>query len=297
MAMVPACGPEPGQLKATGSPRLRRRLGRTMSRARWGEYRALLAIAKNQEYDVRAVETWLADPGAMLERPLLLVRHDVDQHPGSALRMAAIEAELGVLSTWYFRWRTAQPQVVNAIRGSGHTIGLHYETLTRLVLERKLGVADAPDLIPEARELLARELAEFNELFGSARSACPHGDTRVAGVHNGVLLRGQDLSQYGIAWDANDAVGKRGVDVWLSDRSRAEGGWGGGLDPVELMIDRRSPVLVVVHPNNWVSGPALWWDRMIPGGIRTGSDDPRLDARAMERSTSGDQANVGLRPQ
>lgn len=221
------------------------------------------------------VEAWLSEPATSFPRsaPLLLVRHDVDQSPRSALKMAAVEAEFGMRSTWYFRWRTAHPRVVEKIREAGHAIGLHYETLTRLTLERHLA-GDLTELIPEARELLMQELATFRDRFGPVRSACPHGDTRAPGVHNATLLRGQDLNRYGIEWDVNDAVGERGIDVWLTDRSRAEGSWGSSLDPIDLIVDRRSPLLLVVHPNNWVSGAALWWDRLVPGGARTGSDNP-----------------------
>jgi hypothetical protein len=181
--------------------------------------------------------------------------------------------------------------VVQRIRDAGHSVGLHYETLTRLILERGLRPADARGLVDEARELLRAEVAVFGERFGPARSACPHGDTRVPGVHNGVLLRGQDPASFGIRWDANDAVGR--PDLWLSDRSRAEGSWQDGLDPLDAIIDQRSPLLLLVHPNNWVSGGALWWDRLVPGAGRTGSDTPPLPAgisppRSAPRSRSAE---------
>lgn len=221
-----------------------------------------------------SLEAWLENPDLGADAPRLLLRHDVDQHPASALRMAKIEAELGVLSTWYFRWRTARPAVVDAIRAQGHAVGLHYETLTRELLRRGLGPPAAEALIPEARKLLRRELAAFAERFGTVRSACPHGDTRMPGVHNGLLLLGEDWSDYGLRWDANAAMRDHAVDVWLTDRSVAEGRWKEGLDPIDLLIDRRSPILAVIHPNNWVSGPGLWWDRALPGRRRTSSDTP-----------------------
>jgi hypothetical protein len=255
--------------KPPSKPRTRRRLSRTLSRSRWGEYHELLRIALGQEYAVLSLEAWLDDPSLGAGRPLLLLRHDVDQHPGSALRMAAIEAELGVLSTWYFRWRTVSPKVIGSIRDAGHAVGLHYETLTREVLRRGLTAADAPALIPAARELLREELASFQERHGPAYSACPHGDTRVPGVHNGVLLLGEDWASYGLRWDANAAMRAHRLDVWLTDRSIAEGRWKEGLDPIDLLVDRRSPILAVVHPNNWVSGVALWCDRALSSSSET----------------------------
>jgi hypothetical protein len=280
-------GPGRGALQG----RTRRRLGRTLSRGRWSEYRRLLARAIEHGYVVVSLERWLSGverrPGGVLHdpgAPVLILRHDVDQCPASALRMASIEAELGVRSTWYFRWRTADRDAVRAIREGGHEVGLHYETLSRELLRGRLTAADAPALIPHARMLLREELAAFAERHGPARSTCPHGDTRIPGVHNGVLLRGEDLAPYGIEWEANAAVGRAPLDVWLTDRSVAEGRWQDGLDPLDLLIDRRSPILAVVHPNNWISGLALWRDRIAPGPHGTASsDDPLLGGAARRR--------------
>jgi hypothetical protein len=251
-------------------------MSRTLSRSRWAEYRELLRIALRQDYAVVSLEAWLAEPTLEAGKPLLLLRHDVDQHPVSALKMARIEAELGVRSTWYFRWRTAKPMVVETIAGEGHAVGLHYETLTRELLRRDLRAGDAEQLIPEARELLRRELQTFAARFGAVRSACPHGDTRMPDVHNDVLLLDEDWSSYGLRWDAKAAMRSRQLDVWLTDRSAVKGGWKDGLDPIGLLVERRSPILAVVHPNNWISGPALWWDRALPGALHTGSDEPVL---------------------
>jgi hypothetical protein len=271
--------------RSSGPPvRVRRRLGRTLSRARWREYRRLLTLAQAQGYTLVSLESWLANAEAHAGRDVLILRHDVDQCPASAAKMAAIESELGIRSTWYFRWRTAQPQVIQEIREGGHEVGLHYETLTRELLRRGLRAADAQALIPEVRPLLRAELVAFAERHGPARSTCPHGDTRMRGVHNGVLLQGEDLSAYGVRWEANAAVGRLPLDVWLTDRSSAEGRWKDGMDPADLLIDRRSPILAVVHPNNWVSGLGLWWDRMLPERFgMTGADAPPLELAGTDR--------------
>jgi len=124
----------------------------------------------------------------------------------------------------------------------------------------------------------------FAERYGPVCSTCPHGDTRMRGVHNGVLLRGEDLSDYGLRWESNADVGRHPLEVWLTDRSHAEGGWKEGMDPVDLLVDRRSPILAVVHPNNWVSGLGLWADRILPERFgTTGSDAP---PRSLSRRSS-----------
>ena len=205
-------------------------------------------------YVVLALEHWL-ERGGDGSAPVLILRHDVDQHPGAALRMAAIERRLGVRSTWYFRWRSADPRVIRRVRRGGSQVGLHYETLTRTLLERR---------------------------FGPCRSACPHGDTRVPGVTNAGLLRDADLGALGLRWDGNEAMRGRGLDLWLTDRSPAAGGWRDGIDPIATLRARRGPILLLTHPNNWASGPRLWLDRALgaalPGRLplpaRTRGDGP-----------------------
>jgi hypothetical protein len=270
-----------------GRGRIRPRLSRTLSRGRWREYGPLLAAARERGYHLVPLESWVRGEGP--EGPALILRHDVDQHPASALRMAAIEAELGVRSAWYFRWRTAHPQVIGRLRDQGFEVGLHYETLTRAALRGELpGCAQGDELV-RAREELREEIAAFARLFGPIRSVVPHGDSRVPGVRNAELLRGERCSDYGIEFDGNEAMRGRGIAHWLTDRSSAEGGWAGEVDPLSLLVGGATPILSVTHPNNWASGLSLWRDRalsrLLPGPswaggglarrpIHTGSDLP-----------------------
>jgi hypothetical protein len=195
--------------------------------------------------------------------PILILRHDVDQHPRSALRMASIEKGLGLRSSWYFRWRTAHPAVVNSLKGDGFQVALHYETMSRIALERGLHEEPSQELIDECRGILREELAAFERLFGPCRSAVPHGDSRIPEVHNALLLKGEDCSLYGIEYDGNEMMRGRELGLWLTDRIAAEGGWMEGIDPLEQIDRQVSPMLTVTHPNNWASGPGLWVDRML----------------------------------
>jgi hypothetical protein len=266
--------------------RTRRRLSRTFSKARWPEYRRLLKAALSAGYDIVPLERFL-DGKVDLERPILIMRHDVDQQPGAAIEMSDVEVEFGVRSTWYFRWRTAQPEVIAELRRRRGEIGLHYETLSRDLLNDPLPEdGDLDPRIAAAREQLKEEIAAFKRMFGRIRSVAAHGDTRVPGVDNTDLLRDQDWSEYGIVYDANRVMHRYPLAAWVTDRSAAEGGWGDGLDPFRLLRFRQTPLLMLTHPNNWVSGASLWRDRVLshvlpepkPGSrsriVRTRSDTP-----------------------
>ena len=230
-------------------------------RSGWRDYARFVEHASTAGYAIRGLEEWILDGKAASDEATLILRHDVDQLPASALRAAAIEAEYGARGTWYFRWRTAHESVIAHLRAAGAEVGLHYETLTRAARESGRAEAD-PELIDRCREALRDEIARFGELFGPIRSICAHGDTRVPRVNNLALAQGQDIRRFGVELDANVAIPHRALSQWVTDRRAADGRWGKGVDPHELLDARATPLLVVMHPNNWASSPQLWLDRL-----------------------------------
>lgn len=255
---------------------------RSTLRARWPDYRALLTAACEASYDIVSLNDWV-QAGCPSGHRVFILRHDVDQHPRSALGMAAVERALGLTSTWYFRWRTAHPVVIGRLRDQGAHIGLHYETLSRLALHE--GRADLrDDDVKRCRVTLHHEVRAFRARFGDIRSVCPHGDTRIAQVRNHVLLRGQDPAAFGVAFDGNEIMHGRAIGQWLTDRPAAAGRWKNRLEPEALLRDGVSPIFCVTHPHHWASRLSTGWDRALSQGlrgrsaasrpIRTGDDDP-----------------------
>jgi hypothetical protein len=82
------------------------------------------------------------------DRNQCVLRHDVDRRPRNALRIASIEALLGVRATFYFRRREIRRQVplIRRIAEAGHEIGYHYEALAlargNLSLAREIMIED-----------------------------------------------------------------------------------------------------------------------------------------------------------
>src|SRR5690554_2385803 len=60
------------------------------------------------------------------------LRHDVDRNPENSLIMARIEAQYGIKSSFYFRFRfqSWNVDIVKKISDLGHEIGYHYENLS-----------------------------------------------------------------------------------------------------------------------------------------------------------------------
>ena len=270
----------------------RRRLSRTLSRDRFRDYEGLLRAALSHDYRVVSLEDFLFDAASRTGERILILRHDVDQHPASALTAARIERRLDLASTWYMRWRTADPAVIDALRDLGGSVGLHYESLTRRVLEAGVDRATGVEgLLDAAREELRAEIAAFQDMFGPLRTVCAHGDTRVPWASNLWLLEGQDVTAYGVRADANLEMRRHPLGAWLTDRSTADGGWNEGQDPLDLLRRGVSPIQCLTHPNNWVSGPALWRDRLLAAGLRT----PAPGVRTRVTRTRSDRAASAAR--
>jgi hypothetical protein len=66
------------------------------------------------------------------EGKFIILRHDVDRLPGNSLKVAELEAAMGIRSTYYFRIvpESLNTEVLKKIAAMGHEIGYHYESLT-----------------------------------------------------------------------------------------------------------------------------------------------------------------------
>jgi hypothetical protein len=230
------------------------RLRRAATPGRWDELRALLEGFRAAGYAVVGLEDWVLGAPRREER-VLVVRHDVDQHPRSALRALGVHRALGLSAgTWYVRWRTADPRLVAALRDAGQHVGLHFETLSRRALRTGRPPADGD--VERCRDELVAEVEAFRARLGPLRSICAHGDTRVPQVQNTDLVDDALLARAGLAFEANLAMPGRGLRGRLTDAPPGRG-WSGAASPQELIDRGASPVLCVLHPNNWAAPLAV----------------------------------------
>lgn len=92
-------------------------------------YRALLSLLREQGYAFRSYHDYESASRCVI------LRHDIDQSLSQAVRLAELEAEEGVRSTWFVLLRTdfynafskAGTEALRRIRSLGHEIGLHFD--------------------------------------------------------------------------------------------------------------------------------------------------------------------------
>lgn len=99
-------------------------------------YATLLKTILDDGYIVQTFEQYLNSRNNLpVERQtarILILRHDVDKRPEQALKIALLEHEQNVCSTYYFRIVPASfdTAIITKIVELGHEIGYHYEDLS-----------------------------------------------------------------------------------------------------------------------------------------------------------------------
>jgi hypothetical protein len=94
-----------------------------------------------------------------------IIRHDVDRPPKNVVRLAEIEHDYGIKTTYYFRVkkRLFIPDIINKVKQLGHEVGYHYE-----VLDKAKGNVDI------AIKIFREEWSLFNEW--DSDTICMHGN-------------------------------------------------------------------------------------------------------------------------
>ena len=98
----------------------------------------------------------------------LVLRHDVDLLPENSLRMAQMEAEMGMFGVYYFRAvpESWNERIIREIASLGHEIGYHYESLTTCNGD-----------IDDAYQDFCKNLEALRRLV-PVKSICMHGSPR-----------------------------------------------------------------------------------------------------------------------
>ena len=91
-------------------------------------YTSLIKSLQNSRYNFTRFDDYKSSLGTVLDN-YILIRHDVDRHPENTLRMAQLEADIGICGTYYFRIvpDSFDERIIAEIAELGHEIGYHYE--------------------------------------------------------------------------------------------------------------------------------------------------------------------------
>lgn len=186
----------------------------------------------------------------------LVVRHDVDE-PAGVRELLAADQRLGIRSSWYFRWSTARPDLIEAVKGAGAEVSLHFETLATVCAERKVASRDGvgPEIVKEARRRTIEEIESFRRRFGvECRTVAAHGApiNTALGIPNQAVIDGAFHAEAGIVAEAYDAAFNSRVEAHACDQNLLVGhGWEESVPLGALLARGHRTIHLLTHPHHW----------------------------------------------
>jgi hypothetical protein len=180
---------------------------------------------------------------------IIILRQDLDQLPYNSLKVAYVQHEMGIQSTFYIRNVPASfnPEVVKKIFELGHEIGYHYEDVSHA--SKKLSVKGNKKLtekavVDEAIKSFKWNLNRLNNLV-SVKSICMHGspwskwDSRLLWKYYDYREFDVDVEPYfdldfenmlyltdtgrrwnGSSFSVRDKAGSGGLGEWIHEKNK-----------------------------------------------------------------------------
>jgi hypothetical protein len=194
----------------------------------------------------------------------LVLRHDVDRRVKNALRLARLEAQMGVKASYYVRTVPSVfiPEAIQTLYKDGHEVGFHYETLCKTQGD-----------LEKAFELFKQELSTLRQ-YTPVKTICMHGSPFFP-WDNRDLWKTYDFTSLGLAGEAYLSIDYSKV-YYFTDVSRS---WDAGKTnirdhtaglspdkPVRTTDDlitflkekRRQTIIISTHPERWEKDLLPW---------------------------------------
>lgn len=168
-------------------------------------YKKLLCSALEAGYSFQAMEDYIESP---IRKKVFVLRHDVDERPHNALKLAEAESELNVRATYYFRIVKISncPDIIDKIVELGHEIGYHYEDLST-----------AGGDLEAAIENFKANLNYFRKFY-PVKTVCMHGSS-MSDYNNSEMWRSYSLKDFDIIGEPYLTIDYSNV-LYLTDTGR-----------------------------------------------------------------------------
>lgn len=254
------------------------------------KYRELCNAMINSNYVILTLEEFLK----LKSKPenYIILRHDVDIRPDYAIKMAELEKELGISSTYYIRIteEVFKPELINRLASVGHEVGYHYEALDK-----------AKGNCSKAIQIFEKELIDFRKIH-NAKTISMHGNSRTK-WDNREMWKHYDFKSFGLLGEAYLSIDFDDI-AYFTDTART---WSPkfkikDMDPryslknsnsveaqikttinttddlIAIVKEKRLPhIYLLIHPDDWCDDYSKWLSNLIVRQfINTGKSIIRL---------------------
>ncbi len=221
------------------------------------KYVVLCNFLKNHGYTFLTVQQILEKSDPITSDKFVIIRHDVDRWIKNAKIMAETEANLGIQSTYYFRYPgTFHPNIIKFIFNLGHEVGYHYEVLSKNNGDETRAMEEFED-----------ELSEFRSIV-PVKTICMHGNP-LSKYDNRSIWNNHRYQDYGIIGEAYLSLqhsnyftdtgrtwaGNRAIYDKMNEKNHSPDV--ASTDALISWISESSPenLYLTVHPERWAPNP------------------------------------------
>lgn len=238
------------------------------------KYRHLLETLLKEGYSFVTFEEWCLGEKVRELNKLVMLRHDVDLKAGNSLRMAKLEASMGIRGSYYFRVvrQSNKPEIIKAIVELGHEVGYHYEDMSICNGNRERAYTHFVDQL------------EYFRGYYPVQTVCMHGSP-TSSYDNRDLWKTYDYKQLGVIGEPYFDVDFNEV-FYLTDTGRC---WNGSKYSVrdkvkstftesyattdEIILaaqNHKLPnmVMFTLHPQRWTDHLVEWGSEWITQTIK-----------------------------
>ena len=236
-------------------------------------YKKFLTTFRDGGYLFYTFAAWCKD------RPsgkILILRHDIDKKPENALKIALLESELGVKSTYYFLAKSSvfKSEIIKKIADLGHEIAYHYRDLVDAKGDESLAIVLFKNNLDKLRSIAPIETI--------AMDGCPWSK-----YDNRNLWKKYDYRDLGLIGEPyfDFLNGESGREVlYFTDTARM---WDGGkynvrdnrlndsaykqpsvhttFDLIEWIktSGNQKPIMITTHPQRWTDNKSEWLKELV----------------------------------
>lgn len=217
------------------------------------KYKYYIEYARKNGYQILSLENFYRLKDKREGRHFVL-RHDVDHLGLCTRKMFEVEKEMGVISTYYFRFSTIDKEIIQEMLNAGFSVGLHFETIADYAREHHIKNKNEIDM-KLMKQLLKGEVQRFEDIIGQKiYSCCSHGalENAMLGISNNAITEKADMSVFGLEFEAYDKELYEFVDCHIMDGSLiCNFGFSYADTPITAIDDKKSNIVFLSHPNHW----------------------------------------------
>jgi hypothetical protein len=225
-------------------------------------YKKLLETLIKKKYTFQSFCDFLSNP----KDKVIILRHDVDDRKLHSLQFAKIEADLGILGTYYFRIvpKSYDEKVIKEIHDLGHEVGYHYEDL-----DFTNGHVDKAIISFEKHLQQLREIVPITTIcmHGSPKSKFDNKDIWKKYNYKDYGIIGEpylDLNFNQIAYYTDTGRKWDGNKVSVRDKVSSNANYPkfhSTLQMINAIESDKFPnqVMMNFHPQRWTDDMELWW--------------------------------------